>query len=361
MIKRAALILAGGKARRFQQNQGEWQDKALALLKGKPLLVHAVKNAREAVDQVVVCVNDQTRAAKYTEVLESHGLGDVEFTLDNQVCEISGPNAAIFAGLKATEAECCVTVPCDVPLMKPKVLEVMFEAAGEGEVAVPMWPNGWLETLVMVLKRRGGLEIVETLCWLRRPRSDDIFRGAQTVQFISPTGALKAFDPQLESFVNINRQEDLGKLQTRPVHGTITQSFQAHLGPLMGSELQRLQEATQLCRQDKLPEAAGIFASVAKRLEEAHSFFWAAISRENQAGALLAYSAAQTEPQAAVDLDGEGRNAFTVAVADYCGEAELHLGNRCRFLAERAWADKAWCENWAAGNVRQIDRYQSKK
>ena len=46
MTKRAALILAGGKARRFQSKGETWQDKALAELSGKPLLIHAIENVR---------------------------------------------------------------------------------------------------------------------------------------------------------------------------------------------------------------------------------------------------------------------------------------------------------------------------
>ena len=45
MTKRAALVLAGGKARRFQRRQEEWQDKALSQLFGKPLLIHVVEKA----------------------------------------------------------------------------------------------------------------------------------------------------------------------------------------------------------------------------------------------------------------------------------------------------------------------------
>ena len=59
MTKRAALILAGGKARRFQRKQEEWQDKALAELFGKPLLVHVAESACGVVDEVVVCINDE--------------------------------------------------------------------------------------------------------------------------------------------------------------------------------------------------------------------------------------------------------------------------------------------------------------
>ena len=47
MTKRAALILAGGKARRFQTKDKDWEDKALAEISGKPLLIHAMENARQ--------------------------------------------------------------------------------------------------------------------------------------------------------------------------------------------------------------------------------------------------------------------------------------------------------------------------
>jgi len=46
MRNRAALILAGGKARRFQSMGADWQDKALATLDGKPLLIHAAERLR---------------------------------------------------------------------------------------------------------------------------------------------------------------------------------------------------------------------------------------------------------------------------------------------------------------------------
>jgi molybdopterin-guanine dinucleotide biosynthesis protein A len=357
-MKRAALILSGGRARRFQQSDS-WQDKALAVLSGKPLLVYIVQTAQQAVDEVVICVNDHARQARYTQVLQTHGLGEVRFAVDEKTCEISGPNLAILSGLKTTHAEYCVTLPCDMPLMKPQVLDHMLKAVGDGEVAVPIWPNGRIETLVMAIKRDAGAEIAQTLCMLRRPRSDDFFRGAQKARFISPTGTIQTLDPTLESFVNINRQEDLAKLQTRPAHGSITKDLHANLGPLLVPQLLQLQNAGQLCNEDKLPEAATIFASVAETLEASKSFFWAAVSRENEAGTLLAYSAMQEEAQAAVDLDAKGKEAFMAAANDYCEEAEVHLRNRCRFLADRAWSDKAWCEGWVFGRVA-VERYPSK-
>ena len=54
MTKRAALILAGGKARRFQSKSEKWEDKALAELSGKPLLIHAIENVQDIVDEIAI-------------------------------------------------------------------------------------------------------------------------------------------------------------------------------------------------------------------------------------------------------------------------------------------------------------------
>jgi molybdopterin-guanine dinucleotide biosynthesis protein A len=353
MVNRAALILAGGRARRFQCREEEWEDKATAQLLGKPLLVHAVENACVVVDEVVVCVNDEARKAKYAQILQQHNL-------DKKVSHISGPILAIMTGLKSVQADLCMTLPCDMPLMKPKVMEYLFDAAGDVEVAVPIWPNGRLETLVTVLKRDSAREITQTLCELRRPRSDDIMRGASQVLFVSPMAKIKTLDPELKSFVNINRREDLSKLQTRAAHGSITSSFRATFGLLLVAELKRLRQAAAFRQEHQLSEAQAVFSSSASELEKAKSFFWAGISRENEGETLLAWSKLEKDPAEASDLDFRGKDAFLAAANDYRLEAEMHFEGGCRFLGERAWADKAWCEGWVMGKAGHSERYPPK-
>ena len=70
MTKRAALILSGGKARRFQSKNRKWEDKALAELEGKPLLIHAIESVEDVVDEIAISVNDEERKAKYNQILE---------------------------------------------------------------------------------------------------------------------------------------------------------------------------------------------------------------------------------------------------------------------------------------------------
>jgi molybdopterin-guanine dinucleotide biosynthesis protein A len=360
MTKRAALILAGGKARRFQNKHEKWQDKALAELFGKPLLIHAIENVRDVVENIVACVNDETRKARYSSVLMEHCVKNVRLVTDEKISHVSGPNVAILTGLKSIEAEYCFTLPCDMPFIKPRVVDYLFNAAKDAQVAVPMWPNGRLETLIMVLERSSILEITDTLCQLRRPRSDDIIRGVPSVMFVSPLSEIKTLDPDLRSFININHREDLTQLQTRPVHGSITENLHLNLGSMHITELKRLRDASTLGRQGKLLESSRIFSSCAIHLEKENSFFWAGISRENEGESLLSLCQRQTDPQLADELDSKGKEALLKAANNYGLEAGMHEKGRCRFLAERAKADKSWCESWAMGKLRQTKRYPPK-
>jgi molybdopterin-guanine dinucleotide biosynthesis protein A len=352
MTRRAALILAGGRARRFQNKRGEWRDKALAKLFGKPLLVHAVENVRDVADEVVVCVNNETRRAQYAETLTEHHIKNVRLLVDEKISNVEGPNVAISTGLKSVKADCCLTLPCDMPLMQPKVADYLLNEAEASRVVVPMWPNGRLETLVMAVERDSVLEIADTLCQLRRPRSDDIIRGALNVLLVSPLGKIRALDPELKSFVNINSQEDLDRLQTRQAQGPASENMQLNLGALPLPELPRLRNAAALHREGDFAEAAAVFLSCASRLEKEKSFFWASLSRENEGASLLELSQRQSEPK-----DDRGKNALLAAANDYGLEAEEFEANRCRFLAERAKADRAWCELWAQGKPHKRERF----
>jgi molybdopterin-guanine dinucleotide biosynthesis protein A len=360
MTKRAALILAGGKARRFQSKNGKWQDKALAELFGKPLLLHAVENVRDVVEKTVICVDSESRKTQYTEVLTKHRcMEDVTVVIDEKINHTNGPNVAIYTGLKSVDAEYCFTLPCDMPLLKSKVVDYLFNAMEDSCVVVPMWPNSRLETLVMILERNSALEITNALCQLRHPRSDDILRGASNVLFVSAIGEIKTLDPELKSFVNINSVEDLTRLQTRYAHGPVTGNLRLNLGVLSLLELQRLRDASALYSEGAFAEASRAFSASAANLEMEAAAFWAGVSRENEGESLLKWSQQQSEPELAAELDFKGKEALLKAADNYRLEAEMYEKCLCRFLAERARADKAWCESWAMGKLRST-RYPSK-
>ena len=328
-------------------------------LEGKPLLVHAVENVREVADEVLVCVNDEKRKACYIEVLEKYGLTAL-FVVDEKT-EICGPSVAILSGLRKTDADYCLTVPCDMPFLKPAVADYLFGQAEGFEVTVPMWPDGRLETLNMTLHRQAGFEIVQTLAQLNRSRSDDIIRGSAKTLLVSPLQEIRKLDPDLESFININAKEDLTRRQTRQTQGSVKENVQLSTRVRTVSDLKLLRDGAQLLQQGDYSGAERTFDLCRVSFEVDGGFFWSGVTAECKGQALWKLGKQDQQlSEGAVKLDALGKGAFAVAAKSYQCEAALYEKNRCRFLVERALTDKAWCEAQAAGAPMEISRYKSK-
>jgi hypothetical protein len=270
------------------------------------------------------------------------------------------PNTAIMSGLRAAHADYCFTLPCDMPFLKPKVADYLFDVACDYQVVVPMWPNSRLETLMMVLERKSGLQVADCLCHLNRPRSDDFPRGAKKVLFASPVDSIKTLDPELASFININSPRDLTHPQNRHTHGPITKNLPLAIGKHSVSNLNLLRLGAAKAEELKFAEAQQTFNRCVRDFEVADSFFWAGVAGESLGEVLLKHSQLNHERVVATELDFEGKEAFRVAANDYRIEAEMFDDYNCRLLAERAWADKSWCESWAMGKHSHVHRYPPK-
>ncbi len=342
MTKRAAIILSGGKSERFQKKQHKWQDKALAGFLRKPLLIHMIEKVQDLVEEIVVIVNDEKRKEQYSRILREYQTTNVRLFIDEQIDNLGGPLVAILTGLKSVDAEYCLTLPCDMPMMKPEVIEYLFDMGKESCVVVPMWPNGRLETLVMVLEREDALKIAKLLCQLKRPRSDDIIRGILNVVFVSTVGELAALDPNLESFVNINSPEDLTLLKPRRGQGSANSNMRLDSSLLSVFELQSLQRGAEELRKGRFSEATKSFASCAGVLEKKGMFFWAAISRESEGKSLLEQIPLKKEYEGSAESSLQARKALQEAIVNYDLEAKMHEKNGYVFLAERAKSDKLW-------------------
>ena len=333
-------MLSGGKAYRFQNSQQDWQDKALVLLEDKPLLVHVIKNITDVVDEVIVCVNNDERKTKYLEVLEKHNLR-VKIVVDEKTV-IGGPNVAILSGLKATQTDFCITIPCDMPFVKPKVVDYLFNISEGFDVVIPMWPNGTIETLIMVLQHTIGMEIVQTLCQLKRPRPSDIPRAAPRTLLASPLKTIKTLDPNLKSFININTQEELRKPQTRNTQGPIQQNVELNQEDFQVSDLQLMYNAAKRYQENKFIMTYEKFNLCKKHFEDRNNFFWAALANENKGKTLLKQTQLQkeTKPQTTLEFEFKYKEAFSNAVLNYHKEAKLYEKHFCLRLLERTIADK---------------------
>jgi len=333
MVDRVTLILAGGKATRFQIKNTPWNDKALAKIDGKPLLLHVIENLKNCVDKIVICVNNKQRIDLYKKSLDNHTVENLEFVVDQECVRVKGPLLAITSGLQAVEAKYFLVVPTDMPFIQPEVANYLINACDGYEVTVPMWPDGTVETLFTVLEKESCIETTKTLCTLGKSNADTIFRAAAKLHLVSPIKKISNLDPELRSFININSQNDLERPKTRSTEGAVMQDIYFDRGKLPIELLCQLRAGQEKLCEGKLMDALTVFANCACRFETSNFFFWAAVSQEKLG-----------ETQVKLSNKTIAKQTYARAVYNYRKEAEVYTEKGCGLLAERALADKDFCE-----------------
>jgi molybdopterin-guanine dinucleotide biosynthesis protein A len=329
----SAIILAGGDARRFQEQNLPWQDKAVAEINKKPLLVYVIEKLSTVVDQIIVSVNDANRQAKHSKVIEKYDF-NVKFIIDRKDCKIRGPVLALMSSLDAIQSNFCLIVPVDMPFLKPEVASYMLDSVEGVDVAVPIWPNSTVETLLMALNHKTGLELARTLCFLGESRTDSIIRGAGKLLLLSPLDKIASLDPKFESFVNINSKDNLRTLETRSLEGEINTDITFNRNMALYPFLHQLRVGQKNQNEGKFSEALNVFSACGKSFEEIQCYFWAGLSFYLHA-------------KAAINQPSVYRKSLMRAAKNYRLEAQTYQQERCWLLAKRAQDDAFLCKTKA--------------
>jgi molybdopterin-guanine dinucleotide biosynthesis protein A len=179
----AAVILAGGAARRFGS------DKASILLAGRSLLDRVVDVVAPLVDEVVVVGPRGPAGCRV--VLE-----EVRF---------EGPLSGLARGLAAITAPHAVVLGCDHPLLVPALLSYLLGRRREADAIVPIGPFG-AEPLVAVYARSAG-EVAARLVHMGERRVIALLDAVTAV--CVPEEEWRSFDPDGRSFLDVDYPEDL--------------------------------------------------------------------------------------------------------------------------------------------------------
>ncbi len=183
---RAAWVLAGGRSLRMGL------DKARAKSDGRAMALRVADEAA-AVCGTVSLVGDPLLYAEL-------GLPVIADRFPGQ-----GPLAGMEAALAATKCGANLIVACDMPAVRPGLLEELFEAAEDGsaDCAVPMHGDGRLEPLCAVYQRRCHPAILSALEAGVRKVTDALRLFAQHSLAIR---YLRVSDPA--AFANLNTPDD---------------------------------------------------------------------------------------------------------------------------------------------------------
>jgi molybdopterin-guanine dinucleotide biosynthesis protein A len=124
-MKASGIILAGGHSSRMGQ------DKALLHYNQETLIERSVKELQQAVDEVIVIVNDKLK----------YHLSSVREIPD--VYPDMGPLGGMHAGLLQARHEYSFIISCDMPLFSARLAEFLLERSGGYDVVVPKLNDYW--------------------------------------------------------------------------------------------------------------------------------------------------------------------------------------------------------------------------
>ncbi len=192
MSQFAALIMAGGKSTRLGR------DKASEMLLGRPLLQHVIDRVSPVVDEIVVV---RARAQELPEIAWNRPLSVVEDLYPD-----CGPLGGIYTGLSATDAERCLAVACDMPLLSEPLLRELLRRSAECDVVMPVL--AYPEPLHAVYGR-ACIEPIRERLEARQLKITN-FLGAVNVRYMREDEC-RRFDPDLRSFSNTNTEEALNR------------------------------------------------------------------------------------------------------------------------------------------------------
>ncbi len=229
------FLLAGGQSRRFK-TASKRIDKAF--LKDEkwgdvPLLINAIKLFQDMNSDFTVIVNDNERKQEYSEIIRNYGLKNIDIIVDNPNFSMKGPLNSMLTAFEYSEKMYQIFYPLDMPYLIPQLVNLLYSYKEKGIIISFIYPDGKIEPLFSLYNRRRWHPLViNKINSYNKNRPSDLFRGSETLYFISVNEVLK-FDPTLKSFININEPDSV-KLTSLKIPRNINEfnSFQLVKNPI---------------------------------------------------------------------------------------------------------------------------------
>lgn len=190
----SAVILAGGKSSRYGTN------KAFVKVDGIALIERVAEVLRSVFEQIVIVTNSP------------EDYSHLNMPMHRDVIPGLGPLGGIYTGLQMISTDGGFFVACDMPFLNPDLIRYMVSLRNEKarfDVVIPRitWKLEALHALygkkcippIKELFHSGNYQIV--------PLFQHVF-----VRYVE-TEEITRFDPQLRSFLNINRPQELQKIE----------------------------------------------------------------------------------------------------------------------------------------------------
>jgi molybdopterin-guanine dinucleotide biosynthesis protein A len=210
--KLAIIILIGGKNIRFGNESA-----AVIDVLGKPLILHQIETLSKFDEDVFLVANSEYQINSYYKKINFPR--DIKFIVDEteilEDTELRTPMLGIYSGFKELDRlgfEKGFLLSGDMPLIKPKVIELMINRVKEYDCSIPRWNNGYLEPLFAIYPVNSTFKLAEKSIQERNYALNKIIDESLNINYISVEESIKPLDQNLTSLININNPIDLEKV-----------------------------------------------------------------------------------------------------------------------------------------------------
>ncbi len=210
--KLAIIILIGGKNIRFGNESA-----AVIEVLGKPLILHQIETLSKFDEDVFLVANSEYQINSYYKKINFPR--DIKFVVDDteilEDTELRTPMLGIYSGFKELDRlgfENGFLLSGDMPLIKPKVIELMIDKVKGYDCSIPRWNNGYLEPLFAIYPVSSTFKLAEKSIQERKYALNKIIDESLNINYISVEESIKPLDQNLVSLININGPVDLEKV-----------------------------------------------------------------------------------------------------------------------------------------------------
>jgi len=186
------LILLGGKSSRYGSN------KALVEIDGVRL-IERVTGVMKSIFHRVILVTNTPEEYAY-----------LRLPMVEDLIKGLGPMGGIYTGLMTMSDETGFLVACDMPFLSGKLIRHMVEVRDDFDTVVPRMD--WMLEPLHALYSKKCIPVIQKAIEERQYQIAKCFAGMR-VRYMDEE-ELRLWDPDLRSFFNINKPQDLPRAAT---------------------------------------------------------------------------------------------------------------------------------------------------
>ncbi|MFX1274318.1 MAG: molybdenum cofactor guanylyltransferase [Promethearchaeota archaeon] len=207
----AILILIGGKSNRLGTEKG------IIDILGKPLILYQIEILKKIDNDVYLVAHSDDQIQHYRNQIIFPR--DVKFIVDDREFftyeKINKPMLGIYSGFKELKLlgfKKAFVLSCDIPLIKPEVINLMISESTDHECVIPRWNNGFLEFFFAIYPIDKGYENAKRVLTTKNFGLINFIDKNWDIRYIHVEKEIQPLDKNLVSFININGPIDIYKV-----------------------------------------------------------------------------------------------------------------------------------------------------